>query len=187
MIGDYAGGTMSPARPTDRLLAPEVLTGLEQRPIDEVRALRAECVAVETGLSYLRRLVQGPLDIVHREQQRRATGVESDLATLVDELPDVLAEHTRSAGVGRLPRTLEPTEVDPGLQAELDALVGGGRMGTVTEMPDADLTALADGLAAFERKVSEQRRAYFDRIDALQAELTRRYRTGEASVESLLD
>jgi hypothetical protein len=54
-------------------------------------------------------------------------------------------------------------------------------------MTDADLAGLAHDLAAFERKVSEQRRAFFDRIDALQAELTRRYKTGEASVESLLD
>ena len=34
--------------------------------------------------------------------------------------------------------------------------------------------------------MSERRHAYFDRIDALQAELTRRYRTGEATVDGLL-
>ncbi len=172
---------------TDRLLTPDLLDGLAARPIDDVRALRAQCVEVETGLSYLRRMVQGPLDIVHREQVRRSSGDEGDLATLVDELPGLLAEHTRSAGVGRLPQTLEPTSVDPALEAELDGLVGGGRIATVPEMSDADLDELAAGLTAFERKVSEQRHAYFERIDALQAELTRRYRTGEATVESLLD
>jgi len=170
-----------------RLLDPDVLEGLAARPIDEVRALRAECVDVETGLSYLRRMVQGPLDIVQREQARRSSGAEADLATLVDELPGLLAEHTRSAGVGRLPQTLEPTTVDPELEAELGALVGVGRIGRVTEMPDPELKELATGLAAFERKVSEQRQAFFERIDALQAELTRRYKTGEASVETLLD
>jgi hypothetical protein len=169
---------------TDRLLDPDLLDGLATRPIDEVRTLRAECVEVETGLSYLRRMVQGPLDIVHREQARRTSGTESDLATLVDELPDLLAEHTRNAGVGRLSQTLEPTELDPQLEAELDALVGGGRAATVTDMTDAGVAGV---LTAFERKVSEQRHAFFERIDALQAELTRRYRTGEASVESLLD
>jgi hypothetical protein len=172
---------------TDRLLSPDLLDGLATRPIDEVRTLRAECVEVETGLSYLRRMVQGPLDIVHREQTRRSSGTEGDLATLVEELPDLLAEHTRSSGVGRLPQTLEPTSVDPQLETELNGLVGGGRVATVVDMSDADLDELATGLTAFERKVSEQRHAYFERIDALQAELTRRYRTGEASVESLLD
>jgi len=179
---------MPDAAAHDRLLDPELLDGLATRPIDEVRSLRAQCIDVETGLSYLRRMVQGPLDIVQREQQRRSSGAaEGDLATLVDELPDLLAEHTRGTGVGRLPQTLEPTTVDPALEAELDGMVGGGRVAKVPEMSDAELDELATGLAAFERKVSEQRHAYFERIDALQAELTRRYRTGEASVESLLD
>jgi hypothetical protein len=172
----------------DRLLAPELLDGITTRPIEKVRSLRSQCVEVETGLSYLRRMVQGPLDIVHREQQRRRDRADqADLASLVDDLPDLLAEHTRGTGVGRLPQTLEPTTVDPSLEAELDAMVGGGRVATLPEMSDADLDELARGLTAFERKVSEQRHAYFERIDALQAELTRRYRTGEASVESLLD
>jgi hypothetical protein len=169
------------------LLDPGVLEGLSTRPIDEVRTLRSECVDVETGLSYLRRMVQGPLDIVRRERARRSSGAEADLATLVDELPDVLAEHTRTAGVGRLPQTLEPVSVDPELEAELGGLVGGGRIAQVTDMTDPELEELAAALAAFERKISEQRRAFFDRIDALQAELTRRYKTGEASVETLLD
>ena len=37
-----------------------------------------------------------------------------------------------------------------------------------------------------ERHVSGQRRALHERIDALQEELVRRYKTGEASVDSLL-
>lgn len=165
------------------------LGDLEARPIEEIRSLRAECVAVETGLSYLRRMVQGPLDITLHEQARRREGGEvgqADLESMIDELPDVLADGPRSPGVGRLPQTLEPTEVDAELQAELDDLLGG-RITSVPEMPDHELDALVDQLQRFERKVSEQRRAFFDRIDALQAELTRRYRTGEASVESLLD
>jgi hypothetical protein len=172
---------------SDRLLSPELLDDLSTRPIDEVRALRTQCVDVETGLSYLRRMVQGPLDIVHREQRRRSSGGEGDLATLVDELPDVLAEGTRSTGVGRLPQTLEPTSVDAELEAELDGLIGDGRIGGVTEMSDVDLGELGARLTAFERRVSERRRRFHERIDAFQAELTRRYRTGEASVESLLD
>ena len=41
-------------------------------------------------------------------------------------------------------------------------------------------------LQAYERRVSDLRRALFDRIDAIENELTRRYRTGEASVDTLL-
>jgi hypothetical protein len=172
----------------DPMLSPDYLHDLQARSMDDVHAMRDECVAVETGLSYLRRMVQGPLDIVSRELVRREVGGgAADRATLIDELPGILADGPRTPGNGRLLQTLEPTEIDPELSAELDAIVGGGIVGDVTSIDDAALLDLQDRLAAFEQRVSERRRAYFERIDALQAELTRRYRTGEASVDNLLD
>ena len=51
---------------------------------------------------------------------------------------------------------------------------------------DATLQAMADQLTDFEQRVSGYRRDLFERIDALQAEITRRYKTGEASVDTLL-
>ena len=48
------------------------------------------------------------------------------------------------------------------------------------------LRSLADRLGTFERQVSGHRQSLFDRIDALQAEITRRYKTGEASIDTLL-
>lgn len=163
------------------------LDDLEHRTLDDIRALRAACIEIETGLSYLRRMVQAPLDITRREQARRRSGEDADLHTVVEELPQVLADNTRAGGVGRLSQTLEPTMLDPELRAELDALVGDGRIAAVTDMSDDELEALVERLASFERRISERRKAAFERIDALQAELTRRYRTGEASVDSLLD
>jgi hypothetical protein len=171
----------------DRLLSANYLIQLESRPIDEVRSMREECSEVETGLSYLRRMGQGPLDIVNRELVRREVGGHADRSTLIEELPGILADGPRPPGVGRLSRRLEPTNVDPQLSAELDEILGRGVVGDVTLLTDQDLLEVRDHLEAFERRVSERRQAYFDRIDALQAELTRRYRTGEASVDSLLD
>ena len=172
---------------TDRMLSSDYLADLQARPIEEIREMRAECVEVETGLSYLRRMVQGPLDIVNRELVRREVGGLGDRATLIDELPGILADGPRPAGVGRLSRTLEPTVVDAELSAELDGLLGGGVVAEVVSLDDATLVELQAGLEQFEQRVSDRRHAYFERIDALQAELTRRYRTGEASVDSLLD
>jgi hypothetical protein len=171
----------------DHLLADEFLADLDRRPIEEVRAMRAECVEVETGLSYLRRMVQGPLDIVNRELVRREVGGHADRAALIDELPGILADGPRPAGVGRLSQQLEPTAVDAELAARLDDILAGGVIGEVTELDDPRLLDLRSQLEAFEQVVSERRHAYFDRIDALQAELTRRYATGEASVDGLLD
>jgi hypothetical protein len=172
---------------SEQMLADGYLDDLPSKSIDDVRAMRSECVDVETGLSYLRRMVQGPLDIVHREQAHRESGVDGDLSSLVDELAEVLADGTRSGGVGRLPQTLEPTMVDADLQADLDALLADGKITGITAMSDAELAGLADALQDIERRVSQRRRAFHVRIDALQAELTRRYQTGEASVESLLE
>jgi len=171
----------------DRLLATDYLSGLEARPIEDIRAMRAECVAVETGLSYLRRMVQGPLDIVNRELVRREVGGHADRASLIEELPGILADGPRPAGTGRLSQQLEPSSVDPELAAELDGILAGGVVADVTSLDTADLAGLRSRLEVFEHRVSERRHAYFERIDALGAELTRRYRTGEATVEGLLD
>jgi hypothetical protein len=82
---------------------------------------------------------------------------------------------------------LEPTEVDPELSARYDALVADGALARAAELDRAHLDDLAGQLTALEADVSAKRRRYLDRIDALQSELTRRYQTGEASVDSLLD
>jgi hypothetical protein len=171
----------------DRLLDDAYLGDLARRSLDEVRAMRAECQEVETGLSYLRRLVQGRLDIVGLELSRRADGGDpGDLTDLIAKLPETLADRTRAPGTGRLPQLLAPGEVDPALEAELDGIVAHGELRDLGHVPDAELADLASKLAALEVRVSSQRRALFERIDALQAEITRRYKSGEASVESLL-
>ncbi len=44
----------------------------------------------------------------------------------------------------------------------------------------------AERLDVLERSVSSQRKAVFEIVDRLQAEVVRRYRSGEATVDSLL-
>ncbi len=169
------------------LLDPGYLGDLPARPMDDVRSMRAECQEVETGLSLLRRLVQGRLDIVGLELTRRAEGGDpTDLADLIARLPAVLSDRTHAPGVGRLPQMMAPGEMPPALEAELDAIVGPGHLADLPTVDDDHLRAMTDQLEAFEQKVSGHRRDLFERIDALQAEITRRYKTGEASVDSLL-
>jgi hypothetical protein len=169
------------------LLDPGYLGDLTARTMDEVRAMRAECQEVETGLSLLRRMAQGRLDIVGEELARRAAGGDpSDLPDLIARLPEVLSDRTHAPGVGRLPQIMTPGQLPGQLAAQLDAIVGAGHLADLPAVDDAHLRSMADDLAAFEQGVSEQRHALFERIDALQAEITRRYRTGEATVDSLL-
>lgn len=170
-----------------QLLDPGYLGDLPSRPMEEVRAMRTECQEVETGLSLLRRVVQGRLDIVGLDLSRRAEGGDpADLPDLISRLPAVLSDRTHAPGIGRLPQIMAPGELPAELEAELDAIVGSSRLAEIASLDDDALRRLADDLEAFERKVSQQRQALFDRIDALQAEITRRYKSGEASVDTLL-
>jgi len=171
----------------EQLLEPIAADALLELPIEEVRARRAAATDVETGLSYLRRMVQGAIDIVTRETGHRSgeTAVSRG-DDLLDELPDILGDSGRPAGVGRLSQTLEPTQLDAELEAEYEALVGDGRLARAGQIDDVELDGLRSALVELEVRVSTKRRAYLDQIDVLQAELTRRYQSGEATVDTLL-
>ena len=58
----------------DRLLAPEFVEGLAEAPVSELRAKRAECRQIEDLVSYLRRVVQGQIDLVVAEMEIRLGG-----------------------------------------------------------------------------------------------------------------
>lgn len=156
------------------------LTGI---PLDEVRSRRAELQADEVGLSYLRRLAQGRLDIVAAAARNRGVS----MSALVDELPEILGEHVHAPGVGRLPTLMAPSADDESrLRADLDAVVAPEVLTSLDRLDDAELADLLDRLRAFEREISRRRHDVHRDIDELQAELTRRYKTGEADVGSLL-
>jgi hypothetical protein len=153
--------------------------------MEDVRAKRAECQEVEVGLSYLRRVVQGRLDIVFADLQRRAGGEPADLAALVDQLPEILGDQARPAGYGRLPTLIVPSDTDD-LTADVDAVADPTRLSSLSDMEEEQVRGLADALGELERRTSHQRRLLLDRLDVLQEEIVRRYKEGEASVDSLL-
>ncbi len=171
----------------DRILADDYLADLADRSVAELRAVREECQAVETQLSYLRRLIQGRHDIVSGEIDRRRSGGDpSDVAGLVERLPEILADRIHAPGPGRLPSTMEPGELSGRLVDRLESIGEGVSLDSINEVTDEHLAASEADLAALEVEVSSLRRALFDRIDPVQAEITRRYKDGEARVDDLL-
>ena len=169
------------------ILDPAFLDGLADLSLAEVRARRDRATQIETGLSYLRRLVQGRLDIVVAERSRRAAGLPpGDLAGLVDRLPEILGDHVHAPGFGRLPTILAPGEVDAALEARIESIVPTATLSGLSELADSDLDQAFEALEGLEREVSAQRRSLHGVLDALQEEIVRRYRSGEASVDSLL-
>jgi hypothetical protein len=171
----------------ERILADDYLAGLEERPFAQLKELRSACQAVETQVSYLRRMVQGRHDIVAGELERRRLGGDrSDVAGLVDRLPEILADRIHAPGPGRLPSGMEPGELSGAMARRLDEISLRVPLESPAEADDEALAVVATDLEALEQEVSTVRRALFGRIDAIQAEITRRYRDGEARVDDIL-
>jgi hypothetical protein len=173
--------------PLDDVLDPGFLGGISALPVDELRLRRRQASELEVDLSYLRRLVQGRLDILLDESRRRDSGARSgDLPALVRRLPEILGEHVRGPGRGGLPMLLFPPDADADWLQGKDLIVDVEQLATLSELDDADLRSKLSALAVFEQKVSADRRAVHGVIDRLQQELVRRYKTGEATIEGLL-
>ncbi len=151
--------------------------------LPELRGLRDGYQEVEHGFSYARRIVQGRLDTVSVELERRA---EHDPDTdLVHRLPSALAAHTRGPGMPRPPQDLEPPAWADDIVAELDGLLRPSELSHLPDVDDARLLEAAERMGALERSLSEARQDLHRRIDRIQDELVGRYRSG-ASVDDLL-
>lgn len=173
-------------RRIDRITAPDFLDGVERRPVVELRALRDDCREEEAQLSFARRVLQGRLDIVRAvvAQRSGANAPSSGEGTLLEGLPDILADERRPSAIGDAhvaPVREAPVSTD-GRRAA-DALLLDASIGRLPDLPDDELLLLVDRLSAEERRISDLRRTVLDALDALQAELVRRY-AADASVVS---
>ena len=174
--------------PLQSLLAPNALEGLTTRPLPELRDLRVQCSQVENDISMARRVAQGRLDIVGHEVRRRS-GDEGDAPSdngLLFDLPDVLAEHSSGAPSGRPVNVAEPGEVALKMVERLDRAASPADLAGVDQLSEQDLRELFERIRGFEVELSAVRRQLHERIDALQSEIGRRYRDGEASIDNLL-
>jgi hypothetical protein len=150
--------------------------------LEELRSVRAELQREDDVVSYARRVAQARLDLIRAELVHRERGDEpSDLPS---ELRVVLSQQL-TGGAARPPRPTDDLSDDP-LARELDAICADGGFGRLETLSAEELHSLSEALHAYERRVSADRRERFDRLDALSAELVRRYRDGEASIDGLL-
>jgi hypothetical protein len=171
----------------DHILRADYLDGMADRSLAEIRAMRTECQEAEVALSYLRRLIQGRLDIVHTYLEHPGSDALRDLGSLVNDLPGILSSGPgRPSGPPHLPQLLSPDTESVDLTAELDAVLGADEIGTLAELDIDQLNSVAGQLEAIETRVSADRRSLHERIDALQAELVDRHKTGRATVDGLL-
>jgi hypothetical protein len=172
----------------DEAFDPNYLLGLERLPLTQLRAKRDACAQMEMELSYVRRLAQARIDLIMAESERRHQSLsEQSPEILVEQLPQILGDHTRADGPGRLSAFLAPSEgAQSSLAARVDEVLPSGRLGSLAELGPEELDGLLDSLSSLERDISAERRALHDIQDRLQEELVRRYRSGEATVDALL-
>lgn len=171
----------------ERLLSLHLDDGLARRPLDELRRLRRESQDWETAVSLARRLAQGRLDMLGYELRRR-TGTLADDAEapqLLFDLPDILAE-SHGGSTGRALPLRPPGRYGDALTALLDEAADPNKLCHPHDVPDDELAALAGRLQTFEAEASRVRRELHRQLDALLAEIGRRYRDGEATVETVL-
>lgn len=179
-VGPRVGGR----RRIDRVLSDDFLDGLEQLPLDEVRVRRSDAEQEEADLSYVRRLLQGRLDILRAELARRSEG--GDQGSLVDRLASILSDGPVQAphGLGRYV-TVEPSRVDEHRRA-VEQIVADVGISDVVSLADDDLRDALVRIEEYERAVSRNRRRVQEVMDTCTAEIARRYKSGEASVDDIL-
>ncbi len=179
-VGPKSGGR----RRIDRVLSDDFLDGLVDLSLADLRARRAEAEQEEADLSYVRRLLQGRMDIVRAELGRRSGG--STEGSLVDQLAAILSDGPSAPphGMGRHV-TVEPSRVDEHRRA-VEQLIADVGVSDVVSLDESSLAGALTRLSEYERAVSRNRRRVQDAMDSCTAEIARRYKSGEASVDDLL-
>ncbi|MFE5756987.1 aerial mycelium formation protein [Streptomyces massasporeus] len=181
-----------PTQRTDSPRLPSDTSGPETPALSlpELRTLRREAQRDEADLSYLRRLLQGRIDILRAEVDRRtpageASVVVSEETSVVERLAEILrdapARHRSSARHVTLgtPQGEEYRRLAAEMLAEVELSDLGART-------DLELSAAMGRLERHERQVSRRRRRLQRTADECSAEIARRYRDGEAQVDDLL-
>jgi len=164
------------------VLAPGYLDGLEALPLEQVRALRQDAEQEEADLSYLRRLLQGRIDILRAELDRRSGS--SAGPRVVDRLAEILADQpSLRPALGRH-LSIGPSRVGE-YRRSMERMIADVDLSDVTARSEAEIRSAMESLTGCEHSVSQNRRAVQRIADACRQEVARRYRTGEAQVADL--
>lgn len=175
----------TPRRRVDRFLDPAYLTAVGSTSIGELRDMRDECEEFEAEVSYARRLLQGKLDILRHEIDRRQQGGEAGLEALIQKLPTILADEGGTGGSGRHTRILLPKAAEK-RRREIERFASEDTLAHLDVVSIEELTEVVDRLAEAEAKASLERRQMLEVLDRIASEMVRRYREGQEDPSALL-
>lgn len=181
--------------------------------LPELRALRRRAQRDEADLSYVRRLLQGRIDILRAELARRGAGtgpgtgpggepgaaagsgagagagltsvVHAGQGPVVDRLAEILkdAPARQRSSARHVTLGTPQSEEVRRLAAEM---LGEVELSDLDARTDLELGAAMGRLVRYERQVSRRRQLLQRTADDCSAEIARRYRDGEAQVDDLL-
>lgn len=150
--------------------------------LPEVRTLRRDAQRDEADLSYVRRLLQGRIDILRAELARRSPAGEGSVVERLSEiLTDAPARQRSSARHVTLgtPHNEEYRKLAAEMLAEVE-------LSDLQARTDLELNTAMGRLVRYEQQVSRRRQRLQRTADDCSAEIARRYREGEAQVDDLL-
>jgi hypothetical protein len=149
--------------------------------LPELRALRRDSQRDEADLSYLRRLLQGRIDILRAELARRTAPETPVVDRLSEILADAPSRHRSSARHVTLttPRSEEYRLLAAETLAEVE-------LSDLEARTDDELHAAMGRLIRNEQQISRRRHQLQRTADDCIGEIARRYRDGEAQVDDLL-
>ena len=122
--------------------------------------MHAECLELETEVSYVRRLTQARIDILEAEIGRRERG--ESMEDLIRALPTILADTGPRAApaASHLPLQMAPAQ-DSEWASELEEF--DGLLANLPVLSDDGLVDAIDRLRSLERDVSAERRSLLQR------------------------
>lgn len=173
-------------RLVERILDPAYLEGLAEQPLEQLRSMRDECKEAETEISFERRLAQARIDILSAELDRRAGGGDDDL---MSKLPQILATESRTeTGLplpSRAPDFSIPRNADIP-RRRIEEIVGEQTLSRLPSLPTEELRGILASLGDHEKSLSARRKGIQEVMDTVQAEIVRRYVSGEADPTAAL-
>jgi hypothetical protein len=178
--------TTQKRRLVERIIDPAYIDRLQDRSIEELKEMRTECKDGENEISFERRLSQGRVDILKAELVRRKGGADEDL---VAQLPEILggsrARSTDGPLPSRAPDFSTPRSADVP-RRRVDEIAGEQTLARLHDLSEDEIEKILQSLAEYEEKLSATRKRVHSVMDEIQAEIVRRYQSGEADPTAAL-
>jgi len=173
---------LGPLRPPADTAAPD----LAALGLAALRALRRDAQQEEADLSYLRRMLHGRIDILRAEMSRRGSpDAPVQDSPVLDRLSEILADGPSRIRTSARHVTLG-TPLTERVRLLAEDMLAEVELSDLAARTDPELHAAMSRLARSEQQVSARRQSLQQTVDGCSAEITSRYRRGEANVNDLL-